>query len=464
MKEDKTETRVNLKSSFYFLIIIFAFAFFLFSSHSGFAQISPQDEKSVLEKELAELESKIVQYEKDITITQQQKNTLQNQVSVMKKKIGQLDLQIKKSNLVIQDLGVQIQDTEGSIDKTTLKIEDSKRKLASVLRTLHEEDQRGLVEVLLVEPKLSYFFDNLMTLEALNQRNQEFLNDIKKLKSDLEGQKITLDSEKDDLERVTKLQTLQKQESLQSQKQQEVLLEQTKGKESEYQRILQDAKKRATEIRARIFQLAGVADVQAPTFEQALEVANWAAGVTGIRPAFLLAVLQQESAIGKNVGQCYLKNTVTGAGVSIKTGLVTSRVMSPSRDVQPFLQITKELGRDSFNTQVSCPMSYGWGGAMGPAQFIPSTWIAYRSRVAGVTGSAADPWKIKDSFLAAAFYLGDYGATKQTSSGEWRAAMIYFSGSTSPKYSFYGDSVLRIAKGFEEDIKTIQNSLGFLPK
>src|SRR3990167_725197 len=312
MKEDKTETRVNLKSSFYFLIIIFAFAFFLFSSHSGFAQISPQDEKSVLEKELAELESKIVQYEKDITITQQKKNTLQ----------------IKKSNLVIQDLGVQIEDTEGSIDKTTLKIEDSKRKLASVLRTLHEEDQRGLVEVLLVEPKLSYFFDNLMTLEALNQRNQEFLNDIKKLKSDLEGQKITLDSEKDDLERVTKLQTLQKQESLQSQKQQEVLLEQTKGKESEYQRILQDAKKRATEIRARIFQLAGGADVRAPTFEQALEGANWAAGVTGIRPAFLLPVLQQESSIGKNVGQCYLKNTVTGAGVSIKTGLVTSRVMS----------------------------------------------------------------------------------------------------------------------------------------
>src|SRR3989344_3917375 len=78
-----------------------------------FAQSSSaQNEKSSLEKELAELELKISQYERDITITQQQKNSLQNEIAVIKKKIGQLDLQIKKSNIVIQDLGVQIQDTE----------------------------------------------------------------------------------------------------------------------------------------------------------------------------------------------------------------------------------------------------------------------------------------------------------------------------------------------------------------
>ena len=425
---------------------------------------SNQDEKASLEKELAELESKIVQYEKDITITQKEKNTLQNQISVIKKKISQLDLQIKKSNLVIQDLGVQIKDTEGSIGKTATKIDNSKIKLASILRTLYEEDQKGLIEILLVEPRLSDFFDNLMTLEALNQKNQEFLNDIKELKTDLETQKVTLDEEKDDLEKTTKLQTLQKQESLQNQKQQEVLLEKTRGKESEYQRILNDAKKRAADIRARIFQLAGVADVQAPTFGQALEMARWASNVTGVRPALLLAVLQQESSIGKNVGQCHLKDATTGAGISIRTGNPLSRVMSPKRDVQPFLQITKELGRDPFATQVSCPMSYGWGGDMGPAQFIPSTWILFRERVAAVTGSAADPWKIRDAFLAAAFYLSDHGAANKTTQSEWRAAMIYFSGSTNPKYSFYGDSVLKLAKGFEEDIQTLQNAIGYVPK
>ncbi|GAH47901.1 unnamed protein product, partial [marine sediment metagenome] len=57
----------------------------------------------------------------------------------------------------------------------------------------------------------------------------------------------------------------------------------------------------AAEIRARIFELIGVP--KAPTFGEALDIAKYVEGITGARPAFLLAILQQESAIGKNVGQ-----------------------------------------------------------------------------------------------------------------------------------------------------------------
>jgi len=116
------------------------------------------------------------------------------------------------------------------------------------------------------------------------------------------------------------------------------------------------------------------------------------------------------------------------------------------------LQITAELKRDPFNTPVSCPMSFGWGGAMGPAQFIPSTWMVYRDRLKEIKKEPADPWDIKDAFLAAALYLADYGADKRDYQSEWKAAMIYFSGTTSSKYRFYGDSVIKIAQQYEEDI------------
>ncbi len=419
--------------------------------------MSPEEERVSLENELKELEAKITQYESDITKTQQEKNTLKNQVSILKKKIGQLDLQIKQSNLMIKDLGFQINDTEGSIEKTSLKIEDSKTKLANILRTLNEEDQKSLLEILLSEPKLSDFFDNLVALEVLNQKNQELLKNIKDLKSSLETQKQSLDGEKDDLEKVTKIQMLQKTESLRVQKQQEKLLEQTKGKESEYQKMLQDSKKRAAEIRARIFELVGVPT--APTFGEAYEIAKYVSGVTGVRPAFLLAILQQESAIGKNVGQCYLRNTTTGGGIVIKSGQSLSRVMSPTRDVPPFFQITKDLGRDYSNTPVSCPMSYGWGGAMGPAQFMPSTWMLYKNRLQSIFGKPADPWNIRDAFIASGLYLSDYGAKSQTKNGEWRAAMIYFSGSTTNSAFFwYADEVLRKASGFEVDIAILEKN------
>ncbi len=56
---------------------------------------------------------------------------------------------------------------------------------------------------------------------------------------------------------------------------------------------------------------------------------------------------------------------------------------------------------------------------MGPAQFIPSTWIGYESRVTKLTGrSPANPWNVTDAFAAASLYLVDKGADKKTYDAE----------------------------------------------
>lgn len=421
--------------------------------------LSPSEERQTLEQELKKLEEQIGKYEGDIAQTQQEKKTLQNQIYILQQKIKKLDLQIQQSNAAIENAKLQIEDTEGSIAETSLKIEDSKRKIASILRLIYQEDGKSLLEILLSEATLSGFFDNLVALEALNLKNQELLENVKSLKTYLEGEKQSLDEEKADLENMLTIQLLQKTESQGVKKEKDWLLETTKGKESEYQKLLSETQKRAQGIRSRIFELIGVP--KAPTFGEAYEIAKMVERITGVRPAFLLAVLTQESNIGKNVGQCYLKNPATGDGVKAYNGTSVSKVMKPSRDVSPFLQITEELGRDPYNTPVSCPIPSvgGYGGAMGPAQFIPSTWMRYRERAKEITGKPADPWDIKDAFLAAGLYLADYGAKKQTSDGEWKAAMIYFSGSTTNKrYYFYADSVLNIAKQYTEDIESLEKA------
>jgi len=409
--------------------------------------LSPTEERKQLEEELKKLEEEIANYEQNINATQKEKETLAKQISILKNKIKKLDLEIKQSNLMIQDLGLQIDDTEKSINNTSIKIEDYKKQITDILRTIYKEDQKSYIEIFLEEDKISDFFNDLVALSALDVKNQQILNEIKKLKIDLEDQKQSLDTEKEETEKLVILRTLQKKESQSTKTEQEQLLEETKGKEALYQKSLQEAKKKAKEIRARLFELVGVA--KAPTFGEAYDIAKYAESVTGVRPAFLLAVLTQESNIGKNVGKCYLPQDPAENK--------RRRVMSPTRDVPPFLAICEELGKNPYQTAVSCPMSFGWGGAMGPAQFIPSTWTKYRERVKAVTGSPADPWNIRDAFLAAAFYLSDYGAKSQTYNGEWRAAMIYFSGTTNTKYRFYGDSVMRIAAGYADDIKELES-------
>jgi len=420
--------------------------------------MSPQEERAALEEELKRLEEQIAQYEKDISKTQEEKNTLQNQIYILKQQISKLNLQIYQSNVMIEELGLQINDTQASIEETTLKVADSRGKLSFILRSIYEEDQRSLVEILLTEPNLSAFFDNLVALETLNEKNRELLENIKNLKAYLEGEKQALDSEKNDLEKLVEIHTLQKQESEAAKSDKDYYLQLTEDQYQEYLSKKEEVEEKATEIKARIFELIGVPE--APTFGEAYEIAKSIERMTGVRPALLLAVLTQESSIGKNVGQCYLKDPQTGDGVVAYNGQKVSKVMKPSRDVQPFLTITKDLGRDPYNTPVSCPIPSvgGYGGAMGPAQFIPSTWMIYKDEIEKITGEAADPWSIKDSFLAAALYLADYGATKQTYNAEWRAAMIYFSGSTNTRYRFYGDSVMAIAQNLAKDIETLEKA------
>jgi membrane-bound lytic murein transglycosylase B len=99
----------------------------------------------------------------------------------------------------------------------------------------------------------------------------------------------------------------------------------------------------------------------------------------------------------------------------------------------------------------------GWGGGMGPAQFIPSTWIGYKDKVSALTGkSPADPWDIRDAFMAAALLLKNNGADG-TRDGEWKAAMRYFSGSTNTRYRFYGDNVMALADKYKQDIADLES-------
>ena len=422
-----------------------------------FAENSPVEERQALEQELKKLEEEIYKYNQDIKKTEQEKKTLENKVSSLKSKIKKLDLQIYQSNIVIKDLGLQIKDTEDSIEKTSLKIEETKVRLAVILRTIYEEDQKPLIEILLSDG-FSEFFDDLVALESLNTSSKQLLENIKSLKVTLENEKKSLDDEKGATEKQLQIQTIQKQESEKARKDQEYFLKLTEAEYQKYLKERDDIAKKAQDIRSRIFELIGVPE--APTFGEAYEIAKFAYTITDVRPALLLAVLTQESNIGKNVGQCYLTDFQTGNGVKAKTGQAISKVMNPTRDIPNFLQITQALGRDPKNTPVSCPMSVGWGGAMGPAQFIPSTWMMYQKELTEFAGKPVDPWNIKDAFLAAAAYLADSGATKQTYEYEWCAALSYFAGSCSRtnqvRYEFYGDSVMALAKQYEEDIKNLQ--------
>jgi membrane-bound lytic murein transglycosylase B len=275
-----------------------------------------------------------------------------------------------------------------------------------------------------------------VALEILNNENKEVLSNIKNLKSYLEGQEDSLGADKEELKNVVWAQEFQKEQSQTTKQAQANLLEKTKGEEALYQQHLKETQEKAKEIRERIFRLAQIPETEAPSLEEAYKIAVYVEKVTGIRPALLLGLLKVESAIGQNVGQC---NCASRVGCRYPD-LTYKKVMS-SKQWDSFEAITKELGMDINTTPVSCYVSGGkvqMGGAMGPAQFMPNTWMGkglsygYKQKVEAITGTIpANPWKISDAFLAMGLYLKDFRAANQKLSTEKGAVIAYLCGSSS---------------------------------
>ncbi len=410
------------------------------------------EERAKLEKELKEVEEQIAQYEKILAQTQKEKQTLQNKINELKKKAEKIALQIKETNLNLQYLNVQIEETTTSIVKINKEIEGKKEKLMNLLQIYYQIQNQSPVQVILATNKISEFFTYLNAINSLQEKIQSNIDELKILNATLNQKKQKLDADREETQKMLSLQLLQKSELESTRKEQENLLAITKGNEQAYQKMLEESRKKAAEIRNRIYNLLGVKTQV--TFGEALEIAEWVSARTGVRPALILAVLTQESNLGKNVGTCNRPEDPPSKSWQV--------VMKPDHK-DAFYQITKELGLNPDTTPISCPIhdpsrgliagKNSWGGAMGPAQFLPKTWLLYRDKIKEITGSnPPNPWDVRDAFVACALYLANWGATAKTREAEWKAAMIYFSGSTNPRYRFYGDSVMALADKYQQEI------------
>jgi membrane-bound lytic murein transglycosylase B len=415
-------------------------------------QPNSQAERTLLQQQLAEVERQIAEYQQQLAVTKTQKNTLTNKIKQLKAQQSAIMLQIKATTIKISVLEGQIGDTIEAIDQASVKLDNMRGQIGQFVLRLEQQDDTPLWYRVATTATLADVFSNVQDYVQVVGALQQLMDQVAVTKVQLEGQRRVLSGQQDEAENLLTIKTLQQQKLVDTVREQNTLLQETKGRESAYQSTLNNAKAQAAAIRSRIYQLLDVSTQI--TFGQAYQIAAWVSGQTGVRPAFLLAILTQESSLGRNVGTC---NRLGDPPEKKWTA-----IMKPDRDQQPFLQITRELGMDPDVTPVSCPMRdkngnrVGWGGAMGPAQFIPSTWMGYRSKVTALTGKAtANPWDIRDAFAAAAIKLKNDGATGGLQ-GEWNAAMRYFSGSTNPVYRFYGDNVAKLAEGYQADIDKLK--------
>lgn len=447
--------RVNVVRPAKGVIIAAAIAFFIFgsvnapsiftkASGDNTASSSASVEQQQLQNQLQQLEGQINQYENQITSYKKQGNTLSSQIATLNANIAKVNLQIQATTLTLKELDQSIADTQTQITVTNGDIADKKIALANLLNSLYQIDQVSLMEMLIKNPRLSDFWNDTQNITLFQDNLRVAVQQVVDLAGQLQNQEQQFAASRTDAASVQAYQAVQEQQIASTKNQKSTLLAETKGQESKYQVLLTQTKATAAQIRARIFQLLGGGQL---SFGDAYQYAKVASNATGIDPALLLAVLDRESALGQNVGRCSYKTAMSPANQPI------------------FLQIVKALNLDPSTLTVSCPNSDGvYGGAMGPAQFVPSTWELYADGIANITGhNPPSPWNDADAFTATALYLKDAMAGcaplyTSSVSQERCVAAKYYAGSRWQNYLWtYGEAVVEEAQDFTSDIATITN-------
>jgi membrane-bound lytic murein transglycosylase B len=307
---------------------------------------------------------------------------------------------------------------------------------------------------------VSEFFNDLDAFTSIKTDLRDLFADIRSAKAQTEKEKEDLARKQDQTADAKYVVETEQKRIAANKLETQRLLAIKANEEKEYQKVLLQRQAKAAELRAALFPLRDAGPI---TFGTALAYAKSASQKTGVRPAFILAILTQESNLGANVGQCYLTNDATGAGVGKNTGREFAKVMSPTRDVPIFLKLSYALGFDPHKQVVSCPIASagGWGGAMGPAQFIPSTWDIYAARVARANGvSVANPWDAKDAITAMSIFLSDLDADAGGYSAEHKAAARYYAGGAwaSASGRGYANSVMALAEKIQGDIDFLSDN------
>ena len=402
-----------------------------------------QDISNIVTNRRAELESQLAELQKEIDAQQQilqnkqrESVSLERDIAILNAKIDSAKLSIKARALVIENLNQDIGNKEKTIDGLSAKIDRELASLADLLRKTRELDNFSIAEFALSGSDLSAFFEDLDAFQTIKASLAQSFDELRSTKITTEEEKGSLESKVKEENDLKKIQELEKKRIEQQEAEKKDILKISRGVESVYQKIIKDKEKSAAQIRAELFALRGSAAIP---FEKAYEYATLVSQKTGVRAALILGIIAEESNLGENVG----------------TGNWKVDMKAP-RDTVPFLDITSRLGLNPDAMPVSKKPWYGYGGAMGPAQFIPSTWILYEDRIATATGhNPPNPWLPEDAFMATGLLMADNGADKKTYAAERLAALRYLAGwtnATKSAYAFYGNDVMDLAAKYQRQI------------
>jgi len=447
----------HMKKIFLLIFLILPVLIFQPAGAQSSCDADPEGKSDAELERLLELcEEEIAEQQALLRVTQQQSANIQQGINELDQKIETSNLQIKKSQVKLEQLTHEIRSKNNRIEDLVSTMSTIRETISELLRETNEKNNQTIIETLLSSGDISEFFVDADSFEIVRNQLRVRFEELVEIQALTEEEREALAVKKDEEQgqKIVKEQERRNTENFKSER--ERVLSLTKNQEKTYEQIIAEKEAKKQRILSKILNIGGTEI----TFGEALQLIKPYESKLGVDAALVLAILTQESGIngviGANVGRCtYNQSWNNDAGT----------VMSNSQK-DAFLQITSELGLDPNTTPVSCPINQDgqYGGAQGPSQFMPNTWMGFRNRIANVVGvSHASPWVNEHAFVGTMLYMQDALERCQTAFTSthdlWSCSGAkYYSGLASKgsrlirHMNGYGATVANRALSFREDI------------
>ncbi len=356
-----------------------------------------------------EIQDKLDSYEKKL------KNA-QTELAAEQSKLYKNQAQISTTQAIIKKIQSDIARQEAELKDLNERAELNKVMLGEYVRQLYyaDQEQDPVVKLALFQGNLSDFSSDFDGMLGIKAKIIDALQIIDAAKSKTEQAKAVLADQKQDGQKDLKSQQVQQAQIVDD---------------------VQDAKTTVAELQKKFAELQSDLNALMGASYDAKDIkdaVSFASNKTGVPKGVLYGFLTQESGRGKNVGQCTYADVkkVSIAGYKKYGKKYQASIDRLYYREKLFNNILDDLGYKSKKVSCTIPFSSAGpnqGGAMGAAQFMSDTWVAYESRISAQTGhSKPNPWDITDAVMAMAIKIKSAGGTSDSNAAIRKSVTSYY--------------------------------------
>jgi murein DD-endopeptidase MepM/ murein hydrolase activator NlpD len=211
-----------------------------------------KQQKDQTQQKLDDIKKQIQTYQAQIGAISKQATSLKNEILIYDKEIALTELQIEANNTQIGDTNLQIDELQKLIDQKKNEIAQNKKILAEMIVQLNQYSDQYDLRMTLGSDSFSSFLDQVQYTQDYQGQVYQLVQKIKELEVLLQTQQDNLKVQLKRLEEL-KEQLVQAQSSLNDQKRQkQALLDQTRGLEKNYQKLLATSNKEEADLQAEV--------------------------------------------------------------------------------------------------------------------------------------------------------------------------------------------------------------------